>query len=1075
MIRCPSCSSENADGARFCNQCGARLDAAAPARGGVEAPRTGYTPRHLVERVLKDRSAMIGERKRVTVLFADIKGSTRLAEQAGAETWHGILDRFFGLLARAVHRYEGTINQYTGDGVMALFGAPVAHEDHAQRGCHAALEMQAAVRRYADELRLEHGLNLTLRVGLNTGEVVVGRIGDDLRMDYTAQGATVHLAARLEQICEPGQVYLSRATATWVDADFALRSLGQTRVPGIEQAVEVFALEGRASQGSPLERRLARGRSFFFGREAELARLQAAFASAASGQGRVLSLVGPAGMGKSRLAHEFITSAETRGVPVHRTAASPYARHQPMSAPRALFVSRISCAGVSDPALVRARVEDCLPADLRRRPGALGLAMEFAGVAQPGEINESMSATLREPMMGALAHYLPRSVRPQILLFEDLQYLDPTTLEFARRLAAAVAGTPSLLLLTWRGDAEVEGLPAVDESIALAPLDASAITQLAGAWLGPDPSIEGLAGRIAERAGGNPFFVEEAVTALAETGHLHGQPSAYHLARAVEALPIPDTVHALIAARIDRLPSAHKAWLHAASVIGPDFDPDLLGEVAEDGEDPAPALAALERAGFIRSDGARQRFAQPLMREVAYSTQLETSRARMHARLARALERKCGAQPVTHVARGIAAHWAQAGDWAQSGRWNLHAAAWYSVRDARITAEQFHNAITHLDRAPFSAEVRRLRIAARSGLIRLAQIVALDAETVDRAHAEARQMAEECGDPLCASELSISYGNAQLQRGDSERAAALVEAGVRQCPDGQRANLASRFRLAILMSFASVGRAHDGVELANWAAGDDWLTGPVGPDNSFSRAFMSVQFAWTGELRRAQSDLADAIRLTEADGRSASWMHGLRVDLAWFSGDSEGVMEESGRALDQAEAFGSPYFRALALRARGQALILLGRHDEAIAPLREARPLTARGAGAYPFEAHHLGVLAEACFGAGRIDEAARLSAEAVASGRASGGKIWELRAWIARLALPRAVLDDASAAAGFARARELVQTLRAHGAEPRFDELAAARATDRDERTALLERAAAGYERTGAAAHTDRLRSMTR
>jgi len=281
MPTCLSCNSPNPDGARFCNQCGQRLDAA-PA-----APRS-YTPRHLADQVLRNRAALQGERKRVTVLFADVKGSTRLAQEAGAELWHSILDRFFSILSAAVHRYEGTVNQYTGDGIMALFGAPVAHEDHASRACFAALEMQREVRRFADELRLSKGLNLSMRVGLNTGEVIVGRIGDDLRMDYTAQGHTVNLAARMEHICEPGRIYLTRLTARQVEGYFRLRELGPMQVSGVEEAVEVYELEGQNAGRTRLDLSLARAGSPFVGRERELGLLLSALDRVRGGDGQVV-------------------------------------------------------------------------------------------------------------------------------------------------------------------------------------------------------------------------------------------------------------------------------------------------------------------------------------------------------------------------------------------------------------------------------------------------------------------------------------------------------------------------------------------------------------------------------------------------------------------------------------------------------------------------------------------------------------------------------------------------------------------------------------------------------------------
>lgn len=1070
MIACSRCAADNPEGSRFCNQCGTRLDGAAT----PPVERAGYTPRHLVERVLRDRSAMIGERKRVTVLFADIKGSTRLAEQAGAEAWHGILDRFFGLLALAVHRYEGTINQYTGDGVMALFGAPVAHEDHAQRACHAALEMQATVREFADVLRLEHGLNLTLRVGLNTGEVVVGRIGDDLRMDYTAQGATVNLAARMEQICEPGQIYLSRATAVQVDGAFALRSLGATRVSGLDRAVEVFALEGRARQESRLARRLAGGASPFFGRAQELARLQACLAQAASAGGRVVAVTGAAGIGKSRLFHEFLAAVAERGVRVHRAAASPYAPHEPMAAPRALYLSRIGCEVGGDTQRIRDCIQADLPEALRSRPGALAFAMEFAGVGRPGELNETLAASLRDSMMQLLAQYLPRADQPQVLLFEDLQHLDDLTLDFVRQLAAGVAGTSTLLLLSWRGDAAPDPVPPVHETLELGALDAQALQRLANAALGTDASVRELGARIAARSGGNPFYVEEAVTALAETGALAGAAGAWRLPRPVDQLPIPDSVHALIAARIDRLAEPDKAWLQAASVIGEVFDPTLLIAVNPRGGDPLASLDALEQAGFLQRAGGVRRFAQPLLREVAYGAQLESSRMRRHARLAAALERRCENDPVQAAARGIAEHWALAGDWERAGQWNLHAARWFATRDPRITAAQYQRALVHLDRAAFSPQVRRLRIAARAGLIRQAQFTQLDEASVNRAYAEARALADECGDPLCAAELSISYGAEQLQRGRAGLAAQLVEAGVRECPAQARATVAARFRLPILLSFGSIGRLREGIEFANWASGGDaWLSGPIDADNTLSRAFVSIQHAWAGELERGRSDLDLAIGIAERDGRMASWMHGLRVEMAWFSGNLDGVLEQADRAVEQAEAMATDYFRALALRGRGQALILLGRHREAIRTLRESLPMTSPGAGGFQFRAHHRAVLAEALLGTGQVDEAAQEAQAAVASAQASGARLWELRAWIAQLALPVGALDAEAARAGFERAGELVRTMAARGVEPRLDECAALRLEGRAERARALENVEQGYARIGAVGHARRIRAM--
>src|SRR6185295_3426545 len=229
--------------AKFCLECGKPLATVSKPRPAPPDPRS-YTPKHLAEKILTSRSALEGERKQVTVLFADVKGSMDLAEQLDPEKWHTILDGFFQILADGVHRFEGTVNQYTGDGIMALFGAPIAHEDHAQRACYAALHLQQQLTRYADEMRLKNALNFSVRMGLNSGEVVVGKIGDDLRMDYTAQGHTVGLAARMEQIAEAGKVYLTAHTAALIDGYFALADLGEMEIKGAQGAMRVHELQG---------------------------------------------------------------------------------------------------------------------------------------------------------------------------------------------------------------------------------------------------------------------------------------------------------------------------------------------------------------------------------------------------------------------------------------------------------------------------------------------------------------------------------------------------------------------------------------------------------------------------------------------------------------------------------------------------------------------------------------------------------------------------------------------------------------------------------------------------------------
>src|SRR5438094_9543594 len=313
-VSCQSCGHENPAGARFCNDCGAHL--AAPTI--TPEPRS-YTPRHLVEKILASQSALRGERKLVTILFADVVRSMELAERVDPEEWHRLLDRLFRILAGGVHRYEGTINQYTGDGIMALFGAPIAHEDHAQRACAAALDLARELGALAEDVRRESGLEFAVRMGLNSGEVVVGKIGDDLRMDYTAQGHVVGLAQRMEQLADPGRAYLTEHTAALVSGYFRLRDLGMFAVKGVREPVRVHELEGVGALRTRLEvTARVRGLSRFVGREAEMARLDAALGRTIAGSGEVVGVVGEPGVGKSRLCGEFVERCRTRGVAVYQ-------------------------------------------------------------------------------------------------------------------------------------------------------------------------------------------------------------------------------------------------------------------------------------------------------------------------------------------------------------------------------------------------------------------------------------------------------------------------------------------------------------------------------------------------------------------------------------------------------------------------------------------------------------------------------------------------------------------------------------------------------------------------------------
>jgi len=418
---CPRCGRPNAAEMHFCLGCGSPL--AAPGATRQPDPRT-YTPKHLAEKILTSRAALEGERKQVTVLFADVKGSMDLAEQLDPEAWHGIMDRFFHLLADGVHRFEGTVNQYTGDGIMALFGAPIAHEDHAQRACFTALHLSDALRRYANELRLTRGLNFAVRMGLNSGEVVVGKIGDDLRMDYTAQGHTVGLAARMEQLAEPSKALLTEHTAKLVAGYFALRDLGASRVKGVTEPLHVYELEGAGALRTRLELSRVRGFTAFVGRTHELQLLETAVARAVDGVAQIVGVVGEPGVGKSRLCSELVERCRARGIPVYEAHCLSHGKALPFFPILQLMRAYFGIGEADTATEARRKIAGTLVLLDDRFREVLPLVFDFLGVPDPERPLPPMDADTRQRQLLAFIAELARarSARePAVLLAaEDL-------------------------------------------------------------------------------------------------------------------------------------------------------------------------------------------------------------------------------------------------------------------------------------------------------------------------------------------------------------------------------------------------------------------------------------------------------------------------------------------------------------------------------------------------------------------------------------------------------------------------------------------------------------------------------
>ena len=646
-LACAACGFANEPGEKFCGGCGTPLSTAPHTPEPRMPPPQAYTPSHLTDKILAARPALAGERKQVTVLFADLKDSTELIRGLDPEAAQQLLDPAIHHMMDAVHRFEGTVNQVLGDGIMALFGAPIAHEDHALRACYAALAMQAAMRAYTDEVRRTRGLELRMRVGLNAGEVVVRAIGNDLHMDYSAVGETTVLAARMEQTATPGSIRLSAATLRLVEGLVQVTALGPVPVKGLAEPVEVFELVGASHLRRRLQAAAARGLTPFVGRQHELAALHQALAQAQAGHGQVVALVGEAGVGKSRLVHEVIHSHRTQGWRVLESASVSYGKATPYFPVIDLLKRYCQIDDGDEARTIRARVtgqvltldetlQDTLPA-LLALLDVLPDDSPFVHLDPPQR---------RQRTLEALRRVLLREsqVQPLLLVFEDLHWIDSETQALLDRLIESLPTAHLLLLVNYRPEYQHGwGSKTYYTQLRLDPLPpASAEAFLAG-LLGDDPSLAPLLPLLMARTAGNPFFLEESVRTLVETAALVGTPGAYRLAAPLQGMPVPATVQAVLAARIDRLAPEEKGLLQTAAVLGTDVPFALLQAIADVPEAALHrSLAHLQAAEFLYETRLfpepEYTFKHALTHEVAYGSLLLERRRGLHARLVEAIE-----------------------------------------------------------------------------------------------------------------------------------------------------------------------------------------------------------------------------------------------------------------------------------------------------------------------------------------------------------------------------------------------------------------------------------------------------
>ncbi len=1056
-LSCPGCGVANPEGQKFCNACGHALSGAgsaaesgegtnaAPGSATQRDPRA-YTPEHLAERIRGTRADLDGERKQVTVLFADVIGSMDLSERTDPELWRSIMDRFFTILCDGVHRFEGTVDKFTGDGIMALFGAPLAHEDHAQRACWAALTLQRELAAYAAEVRRAEGLSFSVRMGINSGEVVVGQIGEDLRVEYTAVGHTVGLAQRMESLAEPGRAYLTEQTAKLVSGYLDLDDLGEFDVKGVSEPVRVHALAGAGGAHTRLDISRARGFSRFVGRGDELATLDAALEQAREGSGVVVGVVGEAGVGKSRLCHEFVERARRRGIPVYEAQGQAHGREIPFLPVLQMMRSYFAIAESDSDQQAREKIAGRLLLLDETFAESLPLVFDFLAVPDPHRPAPRMDPDARQrallEMVKRLVHTSSQS-NPGINLLEDAHWFDPGTELFVTQFVEAIQGSRTLGILNFRPEYSAPWMrKSYYRQISLAPLGSEAIRALLVELLGEDPSLNGLPDLIQERTAGNPFFIEEVVRALAESGNIEGKRGDYRLVRPVEETGVPPTVNTILAARIDRLSEREKGLLQSAAVIGGEFSEPVLARAAALGDgELEPALRALIAAEFLYEQElypeAVYAFKHPLTQEVAYGSQLGERRAAVHRRVAEAFE-ELYPDKLDERAALLAQHWEAAGDPLAAARWSARAATWAGLGDISEAVRHWRKVSELTQALPDLAEASALALGARVWRLNYGWRLGISEQEASAHYEAGRELAQRSGDRASLLLITVVYATVRGTAGHVEEHGELAEEVNRLSIElGDPALRMASLPLPIYSRWIR-GRLGDALALADEAialgAKDPTLGGGIFATCPYAFCLMTrgLILCTMGYPDEAASELHRAMRVAQEQGdlEAQGWAHGGYVWLARYTGELEMVLSHATQGYEIADRIGSAVSRVLALYFLGYARFMIGEADEAVAAIGRSIELGREARTGLEGESLRLAGLSEALLSAGDHQRALEAAQQSVTLGRERGNESMLARSYRVlaeallagegpdKVAAARQALEEATAAAEATGAR---------------------------------------------------------
>ena len=1043
-MQCMQCGGQNQTGNIYCENCGVRLGIKCDACGHFNSPTSRFCGRCSAalssgseissQRILQSLREKGGERKQLTVLFADIRNSTSFIDSLGdPEIGMRRLEPVLDVMKGAVHRFEGIVNKVQGDGVMALFGAPRPLEDHAVRGCLAALAMQEATARLNDP-------GLRIRVGIHTGEVIVQTLENSIYQTYDAAGVNVHIANRLEQLADEGGILITEATYAAARQFIEAVSLGRQNVRGVAAPIDMYRLVGLRHAPSSGVFRSGGRLSPLTGRNDELSALEVELSNTMKGEGRVVGIVGEAGIGKSRICFEFADTCRRRGIRVYETRVLAHGRATPFQ-PVLELLRDIFGIRTKEPAdVLRRRVTDRLAA-LPSSESAVDLLLEFLGLPDSTRPAVKLDPKTRKTLLLDLVRTLARSGTRDaviVVLIEDLHWIDEASEEFVEVLSDAVVGTRTLLVVNFRpGFAAPFMHRSHYRQIGLQPLTFEQAELLLQTQLGSDSSLVLLSRNIVERAQGNPFFLEELVKTFVERGELEGERGAYRLKGGIDAIPVPTTVQAVVAARIDHLEELTKKVLETAAVIGRVVSLPILKEVSS-----LPQVALLEAVGQLRRaellydvppyDQGILSFRHPLIQEVAYRSLLLEHRRQIHGTVARAIES-------FHRERGpeyaglIAYHLEQAGEKLKAAQQNVQSAIWVGANDPSEALRAWKKVRELLQDQAVTPTTNYLRMMASGQIVNFGWREGIQAEEAEVYYEEAKQIALSLGDMRANALINAAYGRILANGGSADEYVERIREAIAIVDPEKDASvhitlkavlchalrLSGRMSDALQMNMEAMDRSQEIVKFDRQTLGFDieiWLTAMRG---------QTLVMLGRGDEARPFLDRILQMEASQVDAIHYVIPSLAYVDLAWADDDAALAQVHADRAFSLAAKSGNPYLRVYAQACRGLCHAIAGQTSAAIDDLSKALSFARSRKAGLENEPRILADLAHVYLQAGDTALAAAMVGEALEVATARHARIPECLARIVRAKLllrSEAADRQAEGAQELARASALVE-----------------------------------------------------